>query len=159
MFAIFFSSRYSVRMPVIRTKNIRETQRIARDLAKGVRPGRRARVVALSGELGAGKTAFAQGFARALGVKSRVLSPTFVVMKVYPLHKKHFTRLVHIDCYRLHSSKDLITLGIKDMLKDPQAVVLIEWPERVKNIIPRDAVRIHFSHGKNVDERRILYTY
>lgn len=144
-------------MAVIRTKSMIETKRLAAILAGELRPSARgARVLALTGELGAGKTTFAQGFVRALGVTERVLSPTFVVMKIYPLKKKHFQRLVHIDCYRLSSANDLILLGIRSILKDPQTIVLIEWPERIKKIIPRDAIRIRFSHGIKRNERRIM---
>lgn len=146
-------------MTVIYTKSTTQTKRLAAILAEELRPSARgARVVALSGELGAGKTTFTQGFARALGVREKVLSPTFVLMKIYPLKKKRFQRLVHIDCYRLSSAKDLILLGISEILKDPQTIVLIEWPERVQGIITPDAVRLMFSHGKRIDERMILYT-
>ncbi|MEK7099293.1 MAG: tRNA (adenosine(37)-N6)-threonylcarbamoyltransferase complex ATPase subunit type 1 TsaE [Patescibacteria group bacterium] len=142
-------------MTVITTKSARETQKIARILAKELRPSTRAQVIALQGELGAGKTTFSQGFAHTLGVTERVLSPTFVLMKIYPLKKKHFSRLVHIDCYRITSPKDLAPLGIKEILTDPTAIVLIEWPERVKRIIPRDVVWIQFIHGEKLRERVI----
>ena len=143
-------------MAVITTKSAGETQKIACILAKELRPSTRARVIALQGELGAGKTTFAQGFAQALGIKENVLSPTFVLMKIYSLKKSIFRRLVHIDCYRIASPKDLAPLGIKEILKDPRNIVLIEWPERIKKIIPRDAIWLKFVHGAKQNERRIV---
>jgi len=140
----------------------KETKQIAARLAKTIslsssRSG--ALVLALEGNLGAGKTTFIQGFAKALGVKENVLSPTFVLMKVYKVrcrvsgvrcYPKH---LIHIDCYRLDSPKDLLHFGFKDLLKDKDAVILIEWADRIRRIIPKDATWIKFEHGKRPSER------
>lgn len=155
-------------MAVITTKNATETQRLARILAKELRPAARARVIALQGELGAGKTTFAQGFARALGVTERVVSPTFVIMKTYGLRprvkdknkrikddNKIFRRLVHIDCYRLRSSKDILHLGFKEILKDKDAIILIEWTDRIKKILTRDTIWITLTHGVKPHQRII----
>src|SRR3989344_9221438 len=100
---------------IVTTKNPKGTQKIARMLARKVILEKRetAKVICLEGNLGAGKTTFTQGFARALGIKARVLSPTFVLMKIYKInqittnHKLQTNFLVHIDCYRLDSPKDL----------------------------------------------------
>ncbi len=146
-----------------------ETQKVARMLAReihadGTRRAGRPRgavVVALSGELGAGKTTFTQGFARALGIREKIQSPTFVLMKIYDLKheavsaKHEYKYLVHIDCYRIHGPKDLIHLGLKDMLRDQDATILIEWPERIKKIIPSNALWLFFGHGAGVHERSI----
>lgn len=133
----------------IETRSAQETQRAAALLVGELRRGRprKPMVIALTGELGAGKTTFVQGFARALGVKENVLSPTFVLMKIYPLMRKRFRRLAHIDCYRLASPNDLLCLGFKQILKDKDAIVLIEWAERVKKLIPRGAIWIRFRHS------------
>lgn len=100
--------------------------------------GSQATLVTLSGELGAGKTSFAQGIAKALGVEEHVTSPTFVLEKVYALPSKinGFTKLVHIDAYRLKSGAELAALGFADLLKDPGNLVVLEWPERVADALP-----------------------
>ena len=148
------------------TKSAYETQKIARAIVRGltVRVRTGARVYALEGDLGAGKTTFTQGFARALGVRERVVSPTFVLMKVYLLAQKpkepkvqghRFKHLIHIDCYRITNPKDLIHLGLKELLKDKEAIILIEWPQRIKKILPRGTTWIRFMHGAKQNERRI----
>lgn len=114
----------------------------------------RARVVALVGNLGAGKTTFAQGFAKALGVKENIQSPTFVLMKIYALKKKKYLKhLVHIDAYRLEAPAEMRHLGFQDLLKDKDAVILIEWADRIKKLLPKDAMWIEFEYGKKVNER------
>lgn len=145
----------------IRTKSAKETHNIARELAlEAARAKNRtsALVIALLGNLGAGKTTFAQGFAQALGIKERVLSPTFVIMKIYALQKRARARhFVHIDCYRIHSPRDLVHLGVKEIFKDTKAIVLIEWPERIRGLIPRNALWVKFQHGKKENERILIF--
>lgn len=145
------------------TRSAKETKKVAKILAEeasGYR-GSSAFIIAMEGELGAGKTTFAQGFAAALGVTNRVQSPTFVLMKIYELrqatrNKRHgFKHLVHIDCYRIAHPKELVHLGLKDILKDRDAIVLIEWADRIKKILPRGVTRICFTHGRHINERTI----
>lgn len=111
----------------------------------------RATVVGLSGELGSGKTAFVQQVAKTLGITEQVISPTFIIMKVYPLPTTHYPleRLVHIDAYRLESGKELTTLGFEELANDPHNLIMIEWPERVREVLPDDMVALSFEH---VDE-------
>lgn len=146
------------------SQSVKETQEIAELFINrfvGRRPlnKQKAGVIALEGGLGSGKTAFIQGFARALGIKENVLSPTFVLMKIYKVRRRvtdvgrQFKHLIHLDCYRLDSPKDLLYLGFKDLLKDKDAVILIEWADRVRKLIPRDAVWIKFKHGRSSHER------
>ncbi len=143
----------------MRTKSARGTKRIASKLAQEIRsekPKKHAFVILLHGNLGAGKTTFAQGFAGALGIKERILSPTFVLMKIYPIRKKSaYKFLVHIDCYRIDSTKDVVRLGVKDIFLDKDAIVLVEWPERIRQIIPKRALLIRFGHGRKEQERVI----
>lgn len=112
-----------------------------------------ATLVTLSGELGAGKTAFAQAVARALGVEDVVTSPTFVLEKIYQLedtacppaadgHGVSFKQLVHIDAYRLESGTDLAHLGFDELMKDSNNLILLEWPERVNGALPVVATRV-----------------
>ncbi len=106
-----------------------------------------ATLVTLSGELGAGKTAFTQEVARALGIEDTVTSPTFVLEKIYALPKlghpmSKFERLVHIDAYRLESGKELIPLGFDELMEDAGNLILLEWPEKVADMLPEPSVRI-----------------
>mgnify|MGYP001619837419 FL=1 len=115
---------------------------------------RHALCILLSGDLGAGKTAFAQGLAFGLGYRGRVHSPTFVLMKRYPIKTLYFKNLWHIDCYRIKSAQELLTLDLKKILEDPCNIVVIEWPEKIKKYIPQPAIRISFKH--HAPEIRIL---
>ncbi len=107
-----------------------------------------ATVIALSGELGAGKTTLTQQIARQLGIKENVNSPTYVIMKKYkmPLSTSGFRFLIHIDAYRLESEQELEKLGWQEIIADPENLILIEWPERVKKLIPKDAIKILLEH-------------
>lgn len=96
-----------------------------------------ATLVTLSGELGAGKTSFVQGIARALGIKESITSPTFVLEKVYALPEgSAFTELVHIDAYRLEGDTSLVPLGFAERYANPTTLILLEWPELVENQLP-----------------------
>ena len=155
------------------TRSAAETKKAARLLAGEIaaRPGlgtRGALVITLSGELGAGKTTFTQGFAGALGIKEKIQSPTFVLMKIYGLPPRikdkwkkikdgggKFRHLIHIDCYRIRGPQDLIHLGFKNLLRDRDAIILIEWPERIKKILPRDVTQLSLTHSRMLRERII----
>jgi len=112
--------------------------------------GEHATVIALKGELGSGKTTFVQGIAQGLGIKERIVSPTFVIMKRFALPKHDFSSFVHIDCYRLQKAKELEELGIRTVLADSTTIVAIEWPEVVTKLLPKDTVRLEFAF---VDEK------
>ncbi|MHB1769941.1 MAG: tRNA (adenosine(37)-N6)-threonylcarbamoyltransferase complex ATPase subunit type 1 TsaE [Minisyncoccota bacterium] len=102
-----------------------------------------ATLVTLSGELGAGKTAFAKAAALALGVEETVNSPTFVLEKVYRLPEgKHFKRFVHIDAYRLETGNDLAALGFDELMRNAENLIFLEWPEKVSDALPEPAARI-----------------
>lgn len=104
---------------------------------------REATLVTLSGELGAGKTAFVQEVARVLGVEETVTSPTFVLEKIYALSiGQSFARLIHIDAYRLERGADLTPLGFDELMKDTGNLILLEWPEKVADTLPSATVRI-----------------
>lgn len=122
-----------------------EMKKYAAQFALQIVPHRAAAtVLTLSGDLGAGKTTFAQAFAKALGVEEDVTSPTFVIEKIYLLKGQKFSRLIHIDAYRLENPQELEGLGFAELLRDPANVVLIEWPEKVAGLIPATAMRIRF---------------
>jgi tRNA threonylcarbamoyladenosine biosynthesis protein TsaE len=107
-----------------------------------------AAIVALSGDLGAGKTTFAQGIAGALGIAENVTSPTFVIQKIYPIPQGRFpfTHLVHIDAYRLEREAELEKIGWHERATDPHNLIVIEWPERVAALIPLRAWGVELSH-------------
>ena len=125
-----------------------QTKRTGRLLAKEILragAGGAARALALSGRLGAGKTNFIQGFARGLGVKEAVASPTFAIIKKYGLPPASgFKNFYHIDCYRLVSGRELAVLGAAKIFGDPENIVAVEWPKIAAEILPRGTVAINF---------------
>ena len=149
------------------TINPRATQKLARVLARALRGGE---VLALIGELGAGKTTFLKGLAKGLGVKQTITSPTFVLMKIYPVKRGRIRRLVHVDCYRLPAARlslpksgrhggpggELRHIGLEDYLGRPDTVVAIEWANKLKLKFPK-VITISFQHGKSDNERIISW--
>lgn len=129
------------------THSPEETFSLGENLGKSCQGGE---VILLLGNLGAGKTCFTQGLARGLGVKGKVNSPTFNLMKVYKIKSGV---LCHIDAYRLNSGNDLITIGLDDYLGKKDAIVVIEWAERVKDIWPKDKIKVEIKNIK--DGRKI----
>lgn len=109
-----------------------------------------AKIICLWGELGSGKTTFTQGFARGLGITSRLLSPTFIIVRRYQIpHKNGF--LYHLDLYRMKEPKDVSSVGFEEMVADPNSVVVIEWPERLGTLLPEKRLDIHFGVLPNGD--------
>ncbi len=134
------------------THSEKETIALAKTMAKRALGGE---VYTLSGDLGAGKTVFARGFALGLGIKRNINSPTFVLMKIYPVkNNPTIKHLCHIDAYRLKSARDLAAIGAGDYLGDQDSVCLIEWPEKVKGSLTKRKKTIKIAHlGK---ERRMV---
>jgi tRNA threonylcarbamoyl adenosine modification protein YjeE len=127
-------------------KSVAETRDLAARIASGLRAGD---VVALEGDLGAGKTTLARGVLRALGVAETVPSPTFTLVQEYAAGG---LRIVHCDLYRVESVTELDELGLDDA--PSEGVVLVEWPERAPERIPGDALNIRIEiTGEN--ERRM----
>ena len=147
--------------------NLRQTRELAAGLVKKILaspPHRKhARVLALVGDLGAGKTTFVQGFAKALGIKNRMVSPTFLIFRKYgtsirqPADNFQFRYFYHVDVYRIQKSSELNALGFKKILSDPQNIVLIEWADKIKRILPKDTIWVHLEHGRHEKERRIYF--
>ena len=144
-------------MKTYRTYSARETKKLGRDTARALaRPkAARATILALTGDLGAGKTTFVQGFMEGLGVKRKVPSPTFIIMKRYKVKHPHFANAHHMDAYRLRKADDVGPLGFKELLADPRNLLLIEWPENIKGALPRGAKAIIFQYGRRENERLI----
>lgn len=125
------------------TNSEQETFEFAQKYAAELQTGG---VVALWGELGAGKTVFARGVARGLGVAANVSSPTFVVMRVYTTTFSNIKNFCHIDAYRINSSRDLLDIGAQDYFRDFGTLTLVEWAEKVEDVLPSGARRIELKH-------------
>jgi len=129
--------------------SVEETWEVAAQLAAELSPGC---VIALTGELGAGKTTFMQGLGFALGVQRPVTSPTFTLCVEYPTPR---FKLVHMDLYRLSGSEDdLLAIGFAEYLESG-AVIAVEWPERAGSEIPPNAIWIDIKKTGNSDTREI----
>ena len=130
------------------TKSNTETQKLGESFAEKIKNGG---IVALYGDLGAGKTTFVQGFAKGLGINQRIISPTFIIVRQYKVssEKLAVSCLYHIDLYRVQSQKEIEGLGIKEILNDPHNIVVIEWAEKLKNVLPKKLIEVRFEY---VDE-------
>lgn len=136
-------------MFVARTTSAAQTKALAGALARGAAAGD---VILLAGQLGAGKTAFAQGFGEGLGVTDPVLSPTFTIARQYeggrlPLH--------HLDVYRLDYLNEVLDAGLNDLL-DEGGVVLIEWGDAIVPVLPANYLEVRITFGDDDDERRLV---
>jgi tRNA threonylcarbamoyladenosine biosynthesis protein TsaE len=138
--------------------NLAETQQIADNLLTSLNTGPTATVLGLTGNLGGGKTALTKCMARSLGITEDVTSPTFVIMKNYSLPTTNYPlqTLIHIDAYRLDNGGELEKLGLKDELNNPNNLIIIEWPELVKDILPADTKMITCEF---IDETTRKYSY
>ena len=128
------------------SKSLQDTENIAGEFLKKISMGayEGALIVGLYGDLGSGKTTFTKSVAKFLGITEDITSPTYVIEKVYPIEYKDFNKLIHIDAYRLDLSKELISLGWNTIAHEPQNIILIEWPERVADILPENHIKINF---------------
>lgn len=131
------------------TKNANETRKLGMEMAKNIKGGE---IICLAGDLGAGKTTFSQGFLKELGIMGAVTSPTFVVMKQYVAERKGLDvkNIYHIDTYRV-GSEDILNLGWEEIIDDKQNVILVEWPEKIRDIIPPYAIWLNF---ESMDEKK-----
>lgn len=125
----------------VNTNSKEETQKVGADLARDLGSGD---VIALFGKLGAGKTTFVQGLAKALGIKRRILSPTFVFVRSYPFKKN--SRLLtfhHLDLYRGQSITDFNSLGLGEIF-DKNAICVIEWADKIEKLLPKKRIDVFF---------------
>ena len=127
-----------------------ETKSFASKLSKKVKKGS---VVALNGDLGSGKTTFTQGFAKGLGVKQHVGSPTFKLVSEY---SGSIMKLYHVDCYRLKNIQEFLNLGGENLLLPYDGVTLIEWANIIEGLIPADSIEIKFSRLRGNTTKRLL---
>jgi tRNA threonylcarbamoyladenosine biosynthesis protein TsaE len=124
-----------------------ETIEIARSFSECLKSGD---IIALKGDLGAGKTAFTQSFARALGVTGRVSSPTFCIVQEHPEAK-----LVHMDLYRLKTEDDVLAIGWEDYVEQGMTFV-VEWPQAAGSLIPTNAIWVKIEHCEGGETERII---
>ncbi|MEA3322903.1 MAG: tRNA (adenosine(37)-N6)-threonylcarbamoyltransferase complex ATPase subunit type 1 TsaE [Patescibacteria group bacterium] len=122
-------------MKNIITNTIEETAQLAKEFVQTEINGNM--IICLHGELGAGKTTFTQGILDAFDAKKPYTSPTFVIMKEYDVDKKTIKKIYHIDAYRI-CGDDMLALGWEDIIADEQALIIIEWPENIADVLPQN---------------------
>lgn len=121
------------------TKSAEETKRVGSffsEEADKFLSKNSALILCLNGDLSGGKTTFTQGLAKGFGIKQKVNSPTFLIIKKYSVKKNNFKNFYHLDCYRLEDPQELIDLGFKEMISDKNNFIVIEWAEKIKKILP-----------------------
>jgi tRNA threonylcarbamoyladenosine biosynthesis protein TsaE len=134
-------------MQIVITNSEQETEALGARFAEKLPGGT---VVAMYGDLGAGKTAFVRGMARGMGLNCRVSSPTFPIVNEYLGDRD----LIHFDMYRLSGADELFEIGWEDYLEEG-AVAVVEWPERAGSLIPPDALHIEFRHAEGDESRSV----
>ncbi len=152
-------------MKKIITESFEQTQKLGFELAKSLKGGE---VLALYGDLGSGKTTFMQGFAKGLGIKRNIISPTFIIMRTYAIGMENqefplrqgfegqarIKNLYHVDLYRIENERDVEGLGLLELLGEKENIVAIEWPEKIENSLPKDRIDIYFEYL--VDDKRSI---
>ena len=131
------------------TSSAEETKEVAKKIAQSFSGG----VIALYGEMGAGKTTFAQGFAQGLKIEDKIISPTFVLVRQHIIPKTKAT-FFHIDLYRLDDLESIKNLGINDLLENLDNIILIEWAEKAKDLLPKKMTAISIENI-DINSRRI----
>lgn len=142
------------------------TQEIAKKFVQETLPKlnffKKAIVVELRGELGAGKTTFLKGFAAGLGLKDKILSPTFLIARRFPVKKFNFENFFHVDCYRINKPDEIKNIGLKEALKERKNIVAIEWPEKIKNLLSKESIKINIkinTKNKRKNRREIFIKF
>jgi tRNA threonylcarbamoyladenosine biosynthesis protein TsaE len=128
------------------SKSLKQTEEIAKEFVErlALATYEKAAIVGLYGDLGSGKTTFTQSVAKILGAKEVVTSPTFVIEKIYDIKHSLFNKLIHIDAYRLEEAKEMNALGWNEISENPHNLIIMEWPERVAEILPERHIKINF---------------
>lgn len=142
------------------TKSTKETKEFAGKLAVKILNSKHregALTLALQGDLGAGKTTFVQGFFKGLGIKTRAVSPTFIIFRKHKIPGgKKFKFVYHMDAYRLKNEAELNPLGFDEIINNPANILLVEWADNIKKAIPKNAGWIILDHGKNQGHRTFV---
>jgi len=157
-------------MRSITTKSSSETKAFGKKIAKELltfykHAGKSALVVGLHGDLGGGKTTFVQGFAKGLSIKEKILSPTFVILKKFSIPKflptlrisrPKFKTFYHIDCYRIQNQRELLDLGFKEIVSNPENIIIIEWADKAGKMLPKTAMVLKFEFINETTRKIIL---
>lgn len=130
--------------------SVEETENFASEMASKLPRGS---VLALNGNLGAGKTVFSRGFARGLGITEPISSPTFTILQEYPCKEGMF---FHLDLYRIDNSDAAYAFGIDEFLYTNDSMTLIEWPERIDDILPPNTITLTIVPLEAEDTRKII---
>ncbi|MEK7571011.1 MAG: tRNA (adenosine(37)-N6)-threonylcarbamoyltransferase complex ATPase subunit type 1 TsaE [Patescibacteria group bacterium] len=142
-------------MKTYTTKHVQETQELARTIAK---QKEQFQVITLQGDLGSGKTTFTQGFAQGLGITQAIISPTFIIIRTYMLPDASKSRkkfLYHVDLYRIEHTDEIEEIGLFDIMQDTQNIVVIEWPEKLGDLLPEKHLALSF-HPIDESTREII---
>lgn len=138
------------------TRSFEETQKLGERFAQKLRLGD---VVCLYGELGSGKTTFVKGIAKGLGIQSRIISPTFVLIRQHKIRSKYkvlrIKYLYHVDLYRIDNGENTKDLGLEDLFEDESAIVVIEWAHKLGNLMPKQRWNVQFEFEG--ESRRKIY--
>lgn len=116
--------------------------------------GKKASILGLVGDLGGGKTTFLQGFAKGLGIKEKITSPTFVILKKFQISK--LKTFYHIDCYRIKKPEELLDLNFKKIISSPPNIIAIEWADKIRKIMPKETIWINFDFIDNKTRKIML---
>ncbi len=143
-----FELDITIQEKIISSQGAEETHREGKIFGSGLKSGD---VVALTGDLGAGKTVFTQGICEGLAIESSVISPTFTILNEYEGSPKIF----HFDAFRLENPKEFISIGFEDYLLE-EGVCIIEWADKVMDLLPERTIWINFFHSENEETRREL---
>lgn len=148
------------------TDSFEKTQNIGQKIAAELKGGE---ILALFGNLGSGKTTFTQGLAKGLGITKKITSPTFTILHSHIIPSINLPPLLkgdrgispqyyfyHIDLYRINNENDVNDLGLIEIINDPQNIVVIEWPEKIKKILPDNIIKIYFEY---LDENKRKITF
>lgn len=139
------------------TNNINEFQNTAKEILD-ILLNKNQDNIALGffGDLGVGKTTMTKIFAKKLGIDNEITSPTFTIMKVYQTNSHKFQELVHIDAYRIEDSAEVQKLKINQYFQKPNTLTIVEWPEKIKDTLPKDTVFVEILHDGIDPEKRLI---
>lgn len=141
------------------TNKKKETIETGKALAKEIlkiTPQKKAFLICLKGDLGGGKTTFIQGFTKGLGIREKILSPTFIIFRKFKIKKSKYEEFYHFDCYRIKKPKEILMLNFKEIISNPKNIVAVEWADRIKKILPKNVLWIEFKF-LNLNKRKIIF--